>query len=311
MKKIYYCNNCGGILCTKKDRFCPVCGAVVKKERSKTAKFFLALLECLCFYLIYMGVTFAAEFIYGMSVSARMMFSGSFDVKTYYALFSEYFCEVASLASAVCLLAFFLVFKIRKKRFSQEISLHKVAFAPFAGFFGMGFTGQVAIVSILSIVYTLYPSLYEYSASDSINDLIANANPVSIVLYIGIITPILEEVLFRGIIYTRLRNVLPTKAAIVLSAVVFGAAHGNAEQFLYATFMAIFFAAAFRKYNSVWASTSIHMAFNLTSFFMVYMPQAPAAFVCIMLICAGLFMLLAAYLLMIKTIPIKAVKYND
>ena len=50
-----------------------------------------------------------------------------------------------------------------------------------------------------------------------------------------IIIPFLEELLYRGIVYQRLKAFLGVKTAIVLSAVIFGAMHFNLVQFLYAT----------------------------------------------------------------------------
>ncbi|MCM1106187.1 MAG: CPBP family intramembrane metalloprotease [Blautia sp.] len=50
----------------------------------------------------------------------------------------------------------------------------------------------------------------------------------------AIATPILEELVFRGIIFGRLRNQLPKAAAVLVSALLFALVHFNIVQFLYA-----------------------------------------------------------------------------
>ncbi|MCM1282648.1 MAG: CPBP family intramembrane metalloprotease [Muribaculaceae bacterium] len=50
----------------------------------------------------------------------------------------------------------------------------------------------------------------------------------------AVATPILEELVFRGIIFGRLRNQLPKAAAVVVSALLFALVHFNIVQFLYA-----------------------------------------------------------------------------
>ena len=46
-----------------------------------------------------------------------------------------------------------------------------------------------------------------------------------LLLALGIITPVAEEIFFRGVLYPALRKRLPAAPAIVLASVVFGAAH--------------------------------------------------------------------------------------
>ena len=90
------------------------------------------------------------------------------------------------------------------------------------------------------------------------------------VIYIAVITPILEEVVFRGLIYTRLRRAMPVLAAQILSALIFGAAHMNLMQFVYATLTGFFMAFVFEKYQSIWAPILFHIAFNSCNYLIAY-----------------------------------------
>ncbi|MBQ3392300.1 MAG: CPBP family intramembrane metalloprotease [Lachnospiraceae bacterium] len=65
------------------------------------------------------------------------------------------------------------------------------------------------------------------------------------VLIYGLVTPFTEELVFRGMLFGRLRRHLSFLEAGILSAAVFGAYHGNLRQGLYGLLMGFLFAAAY------------------------------------------------------------------
>ena len=79
-----------------------------------------------------------------------------------------------------------------------------------------------------------------------------------------IIIPFLEELLYRGIVYQRLKAFLGVKTAIVLSAVIFGAMHFNLVQFLYATAVGLLLAVIMEQ-EGLGAAMAAHMVTNLVS----------------------------------------------
>lgn len=62
-----------------------------------------------------------------------------------------------------------------------------------------------------------------------------------------IAAPLLEELLFRGMIYKRLRDLCSAKTAILVSAAFFGIFHGNLVQFVYAFIIGIMLAFVYEK----------------------------------------------------------------
>ena len=61
----------------------------------------------------------------------------------------------------------------------------------------------------------------------------------------SVVTPILEEMLYRGIVYNRLKRSGRTGMAIVISGLAFGFIHFNLVQFLYAGLIGIFLAVVY------------------------------------------------------------------
>ena len=87
---------------------------------------------------------------------------------------------------------------------------------------------------------------------------------------LGMIVPILEELLYRGVMYQRLREFLAVKPAIVSAALIFALAHGNMIQFLYALPMALILLLLCEKSGKLTVPILFHMGANLISVFINY-----------------------------------------
>ncbi len=85
------------------------------------------------------------------------------------------------------------------------------------------------------------------------------------ILCAGIIIPIVEEYIFRGLIYHRMKGYMSVRRAIVISAVFFGIYHGNLVQVIYGFLCGILLAWLYEKYGSLWAPILAHMLMNLVS----------------------------------------------
>jgi membrane protease YdiL (CAAX protease family) len=89
-------------------------------------------------------------------------------------------------------------------------------------------------------------------------------------LTIGIAAPILEELIFRGIVLKAfLKKYEPVKA-IMWSAIIFGVAHMNPWQFVPAWLIGIFIGWIYWKTQSIWPGIIIHFINNTFSFALGY-----------------------------------------
>lgn len=88
---------------------------------------------------------------------------------------------------------------------------------------------------------------------------------IGIVLY-GIVSPLVEEIVFRGVLYNRIRKFYSTKIAVFFSALLFGLFHANLPQFLYATAMGMLMAACYTYIGCFAAPVLMHMSANLFIF---------------------------------------------
>lgn len=82
---------------------------------------------------------------------------------------------------------------------------------------------------------------------------------------LGVIVPITEELLFRGVLYNRLLNMMTKKKAMIWCAVVFGFYHGNLVQAVYGGLLGFVLVYIYEKYGSLKAPILAHIILNLTS----------------------------------------------
>lgn len=85
----------------------------------------------------------------------------------------------------------------------------------------------------------------------------------------GIIGPILEELLFRGIVYNKLKEFNSINAAAVICGLIFGFMHSNIIDGLYAFLVNFILIYLYEKYNSLKVTITMHMSLNITIILML------------------------------------------
>ena len=91
-----------------------------------------------------------------------------------------------------------------------------------------------------------------YSATAALEAATVNADTVSMFLYVAILGPVAEELLFRGLLIHMLRP-RGKQAAIVISAIVFGLFHGNVIQIPFAFGVGLVLGYVTVEYSIIWA----------------------------------------------------------
>lgn len=94
--------------------------------------------------------------------------------------------------------------------------------------------------------------------------LVFSASPLISVLVIGIVGPAIEELVFRVLLYSRLREWMTPISAGFLSALVFTLAHGNVVQGVTAFFYGLLLAFVYERYKTFWAPFLLHAGINST-----------------------------------------------
>ena len=121
-------------------------------------------------------------------------------------------------------------------------------------------SGQM-IFQIGTTVMELILNLFGYTISEGLESLETDPANFSMFLYAGILAPVAEEILFRGLVQ---RMMLPfgKKFAILVSSLTFGLFHGNLLQAPYAFAVGLVLGYVAAEYNILWAML-LHLINNL------------------------------------------------
>jgi membrane protease YdiL (CAAX protease family) len=103
------------------------------------------------------------------------------------------------------------------------------------------------------------------STYQEVSELLYSASLPVQIIGTAMIVPLCEELLFRGLLYNRLKEKIPANTAIWLSALAFGVYHGNLVQLVYATLLGVLMAYLYEKYHSFLAPYLFHATANLVS----------------------------------------------
>ena len=312
-----YCRYCGSPLQFENQQFCSVCGASVaqeKKRSSKVGAIALALLKCAGFYADFYAVVAVAQTVYTAVVSGLLAggtnivdsagYMGLSDA--FWNVFSENYSYVMVFAYVALAAVYWIIYVARKKSFAGEVGLNKTQFAALPAAFGFGAALQVVVVFIISYISVAVPSIAEEAVqSEKVYEcMFGNASTFSMYLATAVATPIIEELLFRGLIYTRMKKAMPQIAAMLLSAIWFGVAHsGGIHQIVYAAALGIIMVLLYEKYNSLWPCIFLHAGFNSTNFLYDYLDMnAPVVNWMLLALSIGFVLVFVVYFFMAKPI---------
>ena len=120
-------------------------------------------------------------------------------------------------------------------------------------------SSSVGLNSLLSLTGLVHASA---AYQDVANQQYSVVFVVGAVLF-GLISPITEEIVFRGLVFNRMRRYYPTIAAIIMSGVLFGVYHGNLVQGVYGGCMGILLAYTYERLNSFLIPCLFHATANL------------------------------------------------
>ena len=131
------------------------------------------------------------------------------------------------------------------------------------------FMGIACFVSggILDRVWSqvlLWLRVQDYFSNQTQEQLLASQLAVQII-GLGILVPVAEELIFRGLLYARIRRMLPVWASVLTASVIFALYHGNMIQILFAFPMAIILTLLYEKGKWISYPILFHMGVNLTT----------------------------------------------
>ncbi len=168
------------------------------------------------------------------------------------ALFSMIWCSVLYYKSD---------WRVRPFSYRKAFSVKNVV-----GIIGLGFGGCTVLTICLSILVVLFPDAFtEYLKLMQNVDM---DNGLITMIYVLLIGPVSEEMIFRGAIMDRLKIAFPFWIANGIQAALFGLYHMNLVQGVYAFVLGMILGLVIQVTGSIWGAIATHILFNSTSSFL-------------------------------------------
>lgn len=186
------------------------------------------------------------------------------------------------VSNLITLLVVCLLQTFRGRSVKGEIGLRRVNFMRVPTFALFGIALNVFVSCTIS--YLPIPTDLVESFDSHYSSLFGGESLLLQILSVAVVTGIVEEIIFRGIIISRLGRGFGTAVSVVLSALVFGFVHGTPIAIVYATVLGIIFGIMYIMYDSIVPSMACHIGFNLTAYMLGNIPIEPAYVASIVLI---------------------------
>ena len=185
-------------------------------------------------------------------------------------LLSRYFGSFSIIESAimaVCLFAWF--FTMRKTtwqtvRRDNLTATHLMTMIPIAlAMLGIVNLYMIGIQFLSGHSLIIKDLLDEYTKSASIGSGTRGLETAGYYIGVGIFIPVIEELLFRGIILGEFLSTMKADIAVILTALIFGMMHMQPVQIVYAIACGLILGYVYLYSNSIFLSILIHILLNL------------------------------------------------
>lgn len=157
----------------------------------------------------------------------------------------------------------FIYFKDCEQNNEGNLSdqIEKVGKIDFLLLAGLGIFGNLGLSRLVSLL-PLDNIIGNYEKTQKA---ILSGNLIIQIITVAIIIPITEEIIYRGLVFSRLQKIIDKRVAILIASVIFGIFHFNLLQGVYAFLLSVILIYVYVKYHSILSCILIHAFANLTA----------------------------------------------
>ncbi|MDO4572054.1 MAG: CPBP family intramembrane metalloprotease [Clostridia bacterium] len=240
---------------------------------------------------IYFGVQTLASLLYAVAlVVTTLLNTGALDPEALIGVVNEKLVLLSGVTNILTLVVLWIVFAARRCSFGAETGLRRVHAPALLILLPLGLCSYVFVCSALALL----PSGLLESYSESSSTLMTGLDFLPM-LCLVVLAPLAEEVVFRGLVYSRWKRGMGRFLATLLTGAIFGLLHGQLVWAVYTFAFSLLLTGVYEWYDSLWASVLLHACFNAGQYVSGYLEGLSAAPA---LVCSGL--LLAALVLLAR-----------
>ncbi|MBS5953809.1 MAG: CPBP family intramembrane metalloprotease [Paraclostridium bifermentans] len=172
--------------------------------------------------------------------------------------FNQYNFTIVFLIDLLTLIIVYKFYGTRINIIRYRYKIKKIDLKDMMYIILFGIALSIVMSILINFLVELFPSYEEVS-----NNITSQTNSILNVICMVVMIPIYEEIIFRGVIFNHLKENYKIGTAIVVQALLFGIAHGNIVQGIYAFILGIVLALMYMYFNSIYSNIMLHIIFNL------------------------------------------------
>ena len=232
---------------------------IIKSLKSGSDLVYLPILAIITFY--------AAQFIVGVPM---LVIIGSETLKT--PLIATIFSVLVYVLSFIFLLFTFKHIKPLKTPVTRnELGLNNLVTFSDVGLALIGFFGYLAFSAILTALFSIFP-WFNLTENQPLlySTLISPSGKILAALTLVVAGPILEEVIYRGLIYGKLRKKHSLVTSILIVSVLFGFLHGQWNVGVDVFALSVVACLMRETTGTIYAGIILHILKNTIAFYMLF-----------------------------------------
>lgn len=165
---------------------------------------------------------------------------------------------VTAVGCAITLIIYMLVLKNKKENLGQRCNFAKIKGSYIANSIILAISTSLICIPMVYFLSSKFKSYGQVSES-----IVSAHGSVLSMICIIVLIPIFEEILFRGLIFNELKKNMNIVIAVIVQALIFGLAHGNMLQGIYAFILGVILSILYIYTKSIWSNIIGHIVFNL------------------------------------------------
>ncbi|MDE6259761.1 MAG: CPBP family intramembrane metalloprotease [Oscillospiraceae bacterium] len=239
-----------------------------ERKPDRVGQVFAALGKSVCYVALFLGMQVAVMLPLIVSIiSEAITGESAVDEDAILALLSVDTMTLSLISGLLTLTVVLVFYLIRRKKFGEALWLRPVP--------GPALLTGVTLAPGLYVVITVALALLPEAWLDSYSEASAGIDSGTLigVIAVAVVAPVVEEIIFRGLVMNRLARVMPGWLAVILSAAVFGVCHGHPVWFAYAFVLGAIFGFIDLRANSILPSILGHVAFNAIGQVLSFIPE--------------------------------------
>lgn len=239
-------------------------------------KVIIQILKALAYFAVYFVtsnvVTFIAGFILSFIRATQDSAAGlsrEEGLAAFTAELNSYTGICLAISAVLTLLIYFIIEKVKKSSLAKETDMKKVSGKQMA----LTVVGALGGMIFLNFILSILPIPKELMGDLSTGMGKLTSYPFwQAILANCLLVPVIEEVVFRGYIFSRLEKAMPSVVAAIISSLAFGIVHGGVLWAIWAFVLGMLICVVRIKSGSIIPGMIFHIIMNTFAMVVSYYP---------------------------------------